>query len=72
MYRRIKHYGQKTDRFKTVLGYITEEKVPRIFDMVNKKYINIQRGYVATKLKYFLLYRATSDEDWEILRSSNV
>ena len=57
MYTATKHYGKKTGQFKTVLGYVTDEKVKRIRDMRTNEYLPCSQCYPTTPLMYLLLFK---------------
>lgn len=68
MYKATKHYGQKTGQFKTVLGYVTDEKVKRIRDMQRNEYLPCSQSYPPTPLMYLLLFKQVNAKNWEIIR----
>lgn len=68
MYKATKHYGKKTGQFKTVLGYVTDEKVKRIRDMQRNEYLPCAQGYPNTPLMYLLLFKQSNATVWEIIR----
>ena len=65
MYTATKHYGKKTGQFKTVLGYVTDEKVKRIRDMRTNEYLPCAQCY---PLMYLLLFKQSKATVWEIIR----
>lgn len=68
MYTATKHYGKKTGQFKTVLGYVTDEKVKRIRDMRTNEYLLCSQSYPTTPLMYLLLFKQVNAKNWEIIR----
>ncbi len=68
MYTATKHYGKKTGQFKTVLGYVTDEKVKRIRDMRTNEYLPCSQCYPTTPLMYLLLFKQSKATVWEIIR----
>lgn len=72
MYTATKHYGKKTGQFKTVLGYVTDEKVKRIRDMRTNEYLPCSQSYPTTPLMYLLLFKQVNAKNWEIIRVSAV
>lgn len=68
MYTATKHYGKKTGQFKTVLGYVTDEKVKRIRDMQKNEYLLCAQCYPNTPLMYLLLFKQSKATVWEIIR----
>lgn len=68
MYTATKHYGKKTGQFKTVLGYVTDEKVKRIRDMRTNEYLPCSQSYPTTPLMYLLLFKQVNAKNWEIIR----
>lgn len=68
MYSANKVYGKKTGQFKTVLGYVTDEKVKRIRDMRTNEYLPCSQSYPTTPLMYLLLFKQVNAKNWEIIR----
>lgn len=68
MYKATKHYGKKTGQFKTVLGYVTDEKVKQIRDMRTNEYLPCSQSYPTTPLMYLLLFKQVNAKNWEIIR----
>ena len=68
MYKATKHYGKKTGQFKTVLGYVTDEKVKRIRDMRTNEYLPCSQSYPTTPLMYLLHFKQVNAKNWEIIR----
>lgn len=68
MYKATKYYGKKTGQFKTVLGYVTDEKVKRIRDMQKNEYLPCAQCYPNTPLMYLLLFKQSKATVWEIIR----
>ena len=57
-----------TGQFKTVLGYVTDEKVKRIRDMRTNEYLPCSQCYPTTPLMYLLLFKQSKATVWEIIR----
>ena len=68
MYKATKHSGKTPGQIKTVLGYVTDEKVKRIRDMQKNEYLPCSQCYPTTPLMYLLLFKQSKATVWEIIR----
>lgn len=68
MYKAVKQFGKPSGQFKTVLGYVTDEKVKRIRDMRTNEYLPCSQRYPTTPLMYLLLFKQSKAIVWEIIR----
>lgn len=68
MYKAVKQFGKPSGQFKTVLGYVTDEKVKRIRDMQRNEYLLCSQRLPNTPLMYLLLFKSSKSNVWEIIR----
>lgn len=68
MYKAVKQFGKPSGQFKTVLGYVTDEKVKRIRDMQRNEYLPCSQRLPNTPLMYLLLFKSSKSNVWEIIR----